>query len=70
LQRPPEEFTLRGYPCCSYELEMPATGDVLRTILLDADGRVYAVAALRTSGKSDEADVEGVQMSFVEGLRW
>lgn len=70
LQRPPEEFTLRGYSCCSYELEMPVTGDVLRTILLDAGGRVYAVAALRTGGKSDEAEVEGVQMIFVEALRW
>lgn len=70
LQRPPEEFTLRGHPCCSYQMVMPSTGDILRTILLDAGDKVYAVVALRTGGKSDEADIAAVQMGFLEGLRW
>jgi len=70
LQRPPEEFTLRGCPCCSYELAIPSSGDILRTIILDAGEKVYAVAALRTGGMNGEAEVAAVQMEFVEGLRW
>lgn len=70
LQRPPEEFELYGHPCCSYELVMPSNGDILRTVLYDVGGKVYAVAALRTGGAKDASDVAAVQMSFLEGLRW
>jgi hypothetical protein len=70
LQRAPEEFAVRGRPCCSYELLIPASGDILRTILLDSGEKVYAVAALRTSAVKDGSEVAAVQMSFVEGLRW
>ncbi len=70
LQKPPEEFVVRGRPCCSYELLLPSSGDVLRTILFDAGEKFYAVAALRASGMSKGADVADVQMEFVEGLRW
>jgi hypothetical protein len=70
LQRPPEDFVVRGHQCCSYELLMPANGDILRTILLDSGQKIYAVAALRTAGAKDEAELRAVQMEFVEGLRW
>lgn len=70
LQRPPQEFEMQGRRCCSYELLLPSNGDLLRTILLDVGEKVYAVAALRGSGVKDGTDVEAVQMSFVEGLKW
>jgi hypothetical protein len=70
LQRAPEEFTVRGRPCCSYELVVPSNGDILRTILLDVGDKVYAVTALRTGGLKDEGEVPAVQMEFLEGLRW
>jgi len=70
LQRPPEEFEVGGRPCCSYELLLPSSGDILRTILLDAGEKVYAVVALRGTGAKDGAELEAVQLAFVGGLKW
>lgn len=70
LQHPPEEFELHGHPCCSYELVMPSNGDILRTVLYDVGGKVYAVAALRTGAAKNLSDLGDVQMSFLEGLKW
>ncbi len=70
LQKPPEDFMLNDRRCCSYELVMPKNGDILRTVLYDVGGKVYAVAALRTGGAKDASELMDVQMSFLEGLRW
>ncbi len=70
LHRAPEEFSVQGHPCCSYELELPATGDIMHVILIDAEHKVYAVAALKTGGAKDLSDVETVQRQFLEALRW
>lgn len=70
LQRPPEEFEVHGRSCCSYELMLPSSGDILKTILLDLGDKVYAVAALRASGAKDASELGAVQMAFVEGLKW
>jgi len=70
LQRPPEEFQMQGHACCSYELFVPSTGDILRTILLDSGEKVYSVSALRTGGANKAADLAAVQMEFLEALKW
>jgi hypothetical protein len=70
LQRAPETFTARGRPCCSYDLLLPSKGDVLHTVLIDVGEKIYAVAALKTSGLKDASDVNAIQMEFVDQLRW
>jgi hypothetical protein len=70
LQRPPEEFQVQGHRCCSYELLIPSTGDLLRTILLDSGEKIYAVSALGTGGTNKGEDLAAVQMAFLEALRW
>ncbi len=70
LQKPPEDFMLHDRRCCSYELVMPGNGDILRTVLYDVGGKVYAVAALRGGNAKDAAELGAVQMAFVEGLKW
>jgi hypothetical protein len=42
----------------------------LRTVLFDVGEKVYAVAALRSSSAKDAADLEVVQMAFLEAMKW
>jgi hypothetical protein len=54
---------------CVYEFTLAPSGETVRTVLVDAHARVYAVQALRNAGTTMD-DLEAVQEGFVRLLRW
>jgi hypothetical protein len=46
LAREPDRYPVNGKEAVSYDVEYSGSGDRTRTVLLAAEGRVYAVTAL------------------------
>lgn len=71
IVREPETIRLNGREGCAYEVAY-ATGDRVRTVLVDTGERLYAVAALVNGSAAGGArrDIYAVQQAFVAALRW
>ena len=69
--REPETVRWNGKEGCAYEVEY-ATGDRVRTILVDTGERLYAVAALVNNGAPPGVmrEIYAAQQAFVAALRW
>ena len=72
LSREPEHHPAGGKEAVSYDVEYSGSGDRTRTVLLAADGRIYAVRALVNGGAPPgaERDIFGVLQAFLSALRW
>ena len=71
LAREPDRYPVDGREAVSYDVEYSGSGDRTRTVLLAADGRLYALTAL-VNGTAPPAAVKeifGVLQTFIEALR-
>jgi hypothetical protein len=71
LAREPDRYPVNGREAVSYDVEYSGSGDRTRTVLLAADGRLYALTAL-VNGTAPPAAVKeifGVLLTFIEALR-
>ena len=71
LAREPDRYYVNGVEAVSYDVEYSGSGDRMRTVLLTADGRVYALTALvnGTAPPGAVKEIFGVLQSFIEALR-
>jgi hypothetical protein len=69
VTRPPALQSYEDRQVCVYEFTLAPSGEAVRTVLVDAHARVYAVQALRNAGTTMD-DLEAVQEGFVRLLRW
>jgi len=71
LAREPDRYPAGGREAVSYDVEYSGSGDKTRTVLLAADGRIYALTAL-VNGKAPPGAVKeifGVLQAFIAALR-
>jgi hypothetical protein len=71
LVREPDRYYVNGLEAVSYDVEYSGSGDKMRTVLLTADGRVYALTALvnGTAPPGAVKEIFGVLQSFIAALR-
>jgi hypothetical protein len=67
----PERYHVNGREAVSYDVEYSGSGDRTRTVLLPADGHVYAFTALvnGTAPPGAVKEIFGVLQSFLAALR-
>ena len=71
LVREPDRYYVNGVEAVSYDVEYSGSGDRMRTVLLTADGRVYALTALvnGTAPPGAVKEIFGDLESFIAALR-
>ena len=71
LAREPDRYPAGGREAVSYDVEYSGSGDRTRTVLLTADGRIYALTALvnGTAPPGAVREIFGVLQSFIAALR-
>ena len=71
LVRGPERYPAPGREAVSYDVEYGPSGDRTRTVLLAADGRLYALTALvnGTAATGAGREIFGVLQTFIGALR-
>lgn len=72
LAREPDQTRVNGRDAASYDVVYSGSGDKTRTVLIAAEGKVYAVTALVNGAAPADAGKEifGVLQSFLGALRW
>ena len=71
LVRGPERYHVNGREAVTYDVEYSGSGDRTRTVLLMADGRLYALTALVNGTAPPEAvkEIFGVLQAFLAAMR-
>jgi len=71
LAREPDRYPVNGREAVSYDVEYSGSGDRTRTVLLAADGRLYAFTALvnGTAPSGAVKEIFGVLQTFIATLR-
>jgi hypothetical protein len=71
LAREPDRYPVNGREAVSYDVEYSGSGDRTRTVLLAADGRIYALTALvnGTAPPGAVREIFGVLQTFIAALR-
>jgi hypothetical protein len=71
LTHEPDRYPVNGREAVSYDVEYSGSGDRTRTVLLAADGRLYALTALvnGTAPPGAVKEIFGVLQAFIAALR-
>ena len=71
LVRGPDRYPVNGREAVSYDVGYSGSGDRTRTVLLAADGRLYALTALvnGTAPAGAAREIFGVLQTFIAALR-